>query len=155
MFSKIIQITIVSVIFILVVDNIYQFLKDSLTIPKKHDLIYAPNEKYKQMLDIINMSGRSFQETSGHTQSATADNSHGVNAAPHSMQGATSIHDIPMVAQSADHVSTHGNSILSSSKLAPENAENMKTELKNFMKQQLSGATKQALPSPGSHQFSN
>lgn len=151
MFSKIIQITIVSVIFIMVVDNIYQFLKDSLTIPKKHDLIYAPNEKYKQMLDIIKMSGRSFQDTNSnaHTLGDTT------RTMP-SMQGATSIHDIPMVSETADHVSAQGNSILTSSKLAPENAESMKTELKNFMKQQLSGAKKKSFPpSPGSHQFSN
>ena len=114
----------------MVVDNIYQFLKDSLTIPKKHDLIYAPNEKYNQMLDILKMSGTSFQ------------NNVSSNNKTNTMQGTTSINDIPMVPQSSDYVSSQGNSILSSSKLAPENAENMKTELKNFMKQQLSSVNK-------------
>ena len=148
MFSKIIQIIVISIIFIMIVDNIYQFLKDSLTIPKKHDLIYAPNEKYKQMLDILKMSGTSFQNSS------STNNKTDTMQSTSSMQGATSINDIPMVPDSLDHVSSQGNSILSSSKLAPENAESMKTELKNFMKQQLSSVNKSSGSSRQGVEFS-
>ena len=53
-----IKATIVSVIFILIVHNIFQFLRDTLTVPKIRDLVNTPNEKYRHMYDILQTNNR-------------------------------------------------------------------------------------------------
>ena len=45
----VIQIIVVSVIFILVVHNIFNFLKTTLTVPKAKDLVDVHMEKYKHI----------------------------------------------------------------------------------------------------------
>ena len=45
----IIQTAAVSIVFILVVHNIFHFLKDTLTVPKAKDLVDVHMEKYKHI----------------------------------------------------------------------------------------------------------
>ncbi len=53
MLSLIIQITIVSIIFIFVIHYLINFFRDNLTVPKIKDLVNAPNKKYENMFNVI------------------------------------------------------------------------------------------------------
>ena len=53
MLSLVIQITIVSIIFIFVIHYLINFFKDNLTVPKIKDLVNAPNKKYENMYNVI------------------------------------------------------------------------------------------------------
>jgi len=52
----IIQISIISVIFIFLVHNLIGFLKSTLTIPKIKDLVTTPNQKYEDMFNVMSTS---------------------------------------------------------------------------------------------------
>ena len=56
MLSLIIQITIVSIIFIFIIHYLINFFKDNLTVPKTKDLVNAPNKKYENMYNVISSS---------------------------------------------------------------------------------------------------
>ena len=113
----VIQITVVSIIFILVVHNIFLFLKNTLTVPKAKDLVDVHMEKYKHIYATLNNN----EPMINHSNSLFSENS----------KGTTNIDDIPMM---NDEISkqTKINPLLNQS----EN-NNMKNELKNFMKKQL------------------
>lgn len=53
MLSWIIQITIVSIILIFLVHYLFNFFKETLTVPKIKDLVNVPNKKYENMFNII------------------------------------------------------------------------------------------------------
>jgi hypothetical protein len=53
MLSWIIQITIISIISIILVHHLFDFLKKTLTIPKTKDLVNIPSQKYENMYNII------------------------------------------------------------------------------------------------------
>lgn len=52
----IIQISIISVIFIFLVHNLIGFFKSTLTIPKIKDLVTTPNQKYENMFNVMSSS---------------------------------------------------------------------------------------------------
>ena len=65
MLSWIIQITIISIIFIFLVHHLINFFKSTLTIPKIKDLVNSPNKKYENIFDIIkNNSNNNLDSTS-------------------------------------------------------------------------------------------
>lgn len=131
MLSQIIQVTVISIIFILVVDNIYQFLKDTLTIPKKHDLIHVPNEKYKKIFDLINTASNAVSRPIGTTTYSEQQYGDG--------QGTTDISDIPLVPNTSSNTGVPIDNILPyPAKVNDQQSQSMKNELKNFMKKQLS-----------------
>ncbi len=49
----IIQMSILSLIFILLVHHLLYFFKNSLTVPKVNDLIISPTKKYEKMFHVI------------------------------------------------------------------------------------------------------
>ena len=53
MFLWIIQISLISIIFIFLVHNIISFFTTTLTIPKIKDLVTAPTQKYEDMFNIM------------------------------------------------------------------------------------------------------
>lgn len=53
MFLWIIQISLISIIFIFLVHNIISFFTTTLTIPKIKDLVTSPTQKYEDMFNII------------------------------------------------------------------------------------------------------
>jgi hypothetical protein len=53
MLSWIIQITLISIIFIFLVHHILVFFKSTLTVPKIKDLVNSPNQKYQNIYDTI------------------------------------------------------------------------------------------------------
>jgi len=53
MFAWIIQISIISIIFIYLINHLITFFKSTLTIPKIKDLINTSNQKYQNIYDTI------------------------------------------------------------------------------------------------------
>jgi hypothetical protein len=108
MFSWIIQATFISLIFILLIHHLIQILKDTLTYPKVKDLVNVPTKKYEDIYNMIN------QDQGPHVQCSDS----------------TPIHSLDIYTD----------------KLLPDieikkpddtaNDNNMKNELKNFIKKQ-------------------
>jgi hypothetical protein len=53
MLTWIIQISIISIIFIFLVHHLIMFFKTTLTVPKIKDLVNSPNQKYQNIYDTI------------------------------------------------------------------------------------------------------
>ena len=53
MLSWILQITIISIIFIFLVHHLINFFKSTLTVPKIKDLVNSPTKKYEQIYNTI------------------------------------------------------------------------------------------------------
>ena len=53
MLSWIIQISLISIIFIFLVHHLLLFFKSTLTVPKIKDLVNSPNQKYQHIYDTI------------------------------------------------------------------------------------------------------
>jgi hypothetical protein len=54
MLAWLIQISIISIVFIFVVHNLIGFFKSTLTVPKIKDLVNAPSQKYQHIFDTLN-----------------------------------------------------------------------------------------------------
>jgi len=68
MFSWIVQATFISIIFILLVHHLIQILKDTLTYPKVKDLVNVPTKKYEDIYNVLNQSlGQSHDRSSDTT----------------------------------------------------------------------------------------
>ena len=67
MFTWILQITIISIIFIFLVHHLIDFFKSTLTIPKIKDLVDSPSQKYKNIFNQLSKqpdsSGSSYSTT--------------------------------------------------------------------------------------------
>jgi hypothetical protein len=55
------QVTLFSIVFILLVHHIIQFLKSTLTVPKVKDLVHAPAQKYENIYNTI--SSRDYTDS--------------------------------------------------------------------------------------------
>ena len=53
MLTWIIQISLISIIFIFLVHHLIMFFKSTLTVPKIKDLVNSPNQKYQNIYDTI------------------------------------------------------------------------------------------------------
>ena len=53
MLTWIIQISLISIIFIFLVHHLLMFFKTTLTVPKIKDLVNSPNQKYQNIYDTI------------------------------------------------------------------------------------------------------
>jgi hypothetical protein len=122
MLSWIIQISIVSIIFIFLVHHLIGFFKSTLTVPKIKDLVNSPSQKYQYMFDTISKSGQSFSDYND-TNTNTNTNA---NANTNSY---TAIDLLPTESQSNLNSS---NFILD---IPTKDA--MKDELKSFLKKQM------------------
>lgn len=72
MLSWIIQITIVSIIFIFLVHHLINFFKSTLTVPKIKDLVNSPTQKYENMYNIIKNNSLSTTMPSGYSSVANS-----------------------------------------------------------------------------------
>jgi len=59
MLSWIIQISLISIIFIFLVHHLLMFFKTTLTVPKIKDLVNSPNQKYQNIYDTISHNSNS------------------------------------------------------------------------------------------------
>jgi hypothetical protein len=63
----VIQITLISIILIILVHYLINFFKSTLTVPKIKDLVNTPTQKYENIYSIINSSSDSkFNSNSKH-----------------------------------------------------------------------------------------
>ena len=110
MLSWIIQITIISIVLIFLVHYLFNFFKSTLTVPKIKDLVNIPNQKYKNMYNIISKNNETFNNENLNNENN--NNQHNY----------TDIDLLPKL-----DTNTESNS----------NSDSMKNELKNFLKKQL------------------
>ena len=113
MLAWIIQISIVSFIFIFLVHHLIGFFKTTLTVPKIKDLVNSPSQKYQHIFDTINTNTNTNTNTNSYT------NINKENSNPNSY---TAIDLLP----SSDF------------NASPKDA--MKDELKSFLKKQLNNS---------------
>lgn len=62
MLSWIIQITIISIVLIFLVHYLFNFFKETLTVPKIKDLVNVPNKKYENMYNIISKNNENLNQ---------------------------------------------------------------------------------------------
>jgi len=63
MLTWIIQISLISIIFIFLVHHLLMFFKTTLTVPKIKDLVNSPNQKYQNIYDTISHKSSSSDYT--------------------------------------------------------------------------------------------
>lgn len=108
----IIQISIISFIFIYLIHYLLAFFKSTLTVPKIKDLVNTPTQKYEEMYNIIN-NGKTFDLKKQN------DNKYHIG------------NDI-----ANDNNASSNYTLID---LLPKQETNMKNELKSFLKSQLHG----------------
>jgi hypothetical protein len=112
----IIQITIISIILIFLVHHLLNFFKTVLTVPKIKDLVNIPNEKYKNIYETISRSHFREYENNIEIDKNISNMDNKVNY---------TLEDIlPPNTNTTSIINTVNNN-------------NMKNELKNFIKTQL------------------
>jgi hypothetical protein len=115
MLAWVIQISIVSFIFIFLVHHLIGFFKTTLTVPKIKDLVNSPSQKYQHIFDTINTN----------TNSYTKLNTESLNSNSNSNSNPNSYTAIDLLPSSDFNAS-------------PKDA--MKDELKSFLKKQLNNS---------------
>ena len=123
MLSWIIQISIISIIFIFLVHHLLCFFKTTLTVPKIKDLVNSPNKKYQQIFDTISNSNDSNTYTNSNSNNNKA-NSY------------TELDLLPTATDIETNINTNNNST-NNANTNTNNANSMKNELKHFLKKQL------------------
>ena len=72
MLTWIIQISIISIIFIFLVHHLIGFFKSTLTVPKIKDLVNSPSQKYQNIFDTINSNSYTNSNSNTNSNSYTA-----------------------------------------------------------------------------------
>ena len=72
MLTWIIQISIISIIFIFLVHHLIGFFKSTLTVPKIKDLVNSPSQKYQNIFDTINTNSYTSSNSNTNSNSYTA-----------------------------------------------------------------------------------
>jgi len=116
--SWIIQITIISIILIFLVHHLINFFKSVLTVPKIKDLVNSPNEKYKNIYETI--SHNNYRHYDNRMDNNNDDRDVNINKINYTLEDI-----LPP--------NTNTTSITN----ATAHSNNMKNELKNFIKKQL------------------
>jgi cell shape-determining protein MreC len=62
MLSWILQISIISIIFIFLVHHLLYFFKSTLTVPKTKDLVNSPAKKYQDIFDTISNTNSNYSK---------------------------------------------------------------------------------------------
>jgi hypothetical protein len=125
MLSWIIQISIISIIFIFLVHHLLCFFKTTLTVPKIKDLVNSPSKKYQQIFDTI---------SNGNDSNANANaNSY------------TELDLLPSATDAETNINTNNNANKAN------NANSMKNELKHFLKKQLNNEKETTLDTMSSN----
>ena len=118
MLSWIIQISLISIIFIFLVHHLIGFFKSTLTVPKIKDLVNSPSQKYQSMFNTIS-KGDSHLSSDFNT-----------NTNPNSY---TAIDLLPTEIQT--DISNNVSFVLDTS-----TKDHMKDELKSFLKKQMNSS---------------
>ena len=128
MLSWIIQISIISIIFIFLVHHLLCFFKSTLTVPKIKDLVNSPAKKYQHIFDTI-----SNNPNTNYNTSTNDDTNQNIN-------GYTELDLLP----SDTEINT------------AKNANSMKDELKHFLKKQMNDSKDDMLDTmPGNTNYAS
>lgn len=128
MLSWIIQISIISIIFIFLVHHLLCFFKTTLTVPKIKDLVNSPAKKYQHIFDTI-----SNNPNTNYSTSTNNDTNQNIN-------GYTELDLLP----SDTEINT------------AKNANSMKDELKHFLKKQMNDSKDDMLDTmPGNTNYAS
>ena len=123
MLSWIIQISLISIIFIFLVHHLIEYLKSTLTVPKVKDLVNAPSQKYKNIFDTIsNREPYNMNSNMNSNMNNSNNTTTNINSLPIDVIG-----DIKYTEKD----------LLPSSVTNTDVSSSMKDELKNFLKDQL------------------
>jgi hypothetical protein len=118
MLGWIIQVTIVSIILILLVHHLINYFKTTFTVPKIKDLVNEPTQKYQEMYDIINNSNHSNHSNhNNHNNTKKSDEI--------SNDDCTFIDSLP------------SDELMEEEPVKSDEVVDMKNELKNFLKSQI------------------
>ena len=117
MLSWIIQISLISIIFIFLIHHLIGFFKTTLTVPKIKDLVNSPSQKYKHIFDTINTNSYNPLSNNSLTENPLSNNSLTENENSY-----TAIDLLPTSPVTRLDISTK---------------DMMKDELKSFLKKQL------------------
>ena len=128
------QITIISVVLILLVHHLIVFFKNTLTVPKVKDLVNAPMLKYEDMYHIIH------QEKSRPTIRLDEILPTSV-ATGRVATGSVATGSIATVSVPATNFDSNGNYEMAEKQQRKDAKIEMKNELKNFLKKQLTQGT--------------
>ena len=74
MLSIIIQYSVLSIVMILLLHYLYNFFKDTLTIPKVKDLIHHPSKQYEKLFESIQKGDYEPSSSSSSLHTATENN---------------------------------------------------------------------------------
>lgn len=123
MLAWIIQISIISIIFIFLVHHLFGFFKSTLTVPKIKDLVNSPSQKYQNIFDTISKNtsytANSYTENSYTEKSYPANSYTAIDLLPSSSMPGQS--ETPALSTGIDNATK----------------DMMKDELKSFLKKQL------------------
>lgn len=119
--SWILQITIISIILIFLVHHLINFFKSVLTVPKFKDLVNIPKEKYKNIYDTIS-NDNANNYTMNH------DNTFSIGSIGNNTSNINNISKYRLE-----------DLLPPDAKIPSNTGNNMKNELKNFIKKQLDG----------------
>jgi len=125
MLTWIIQISLISIIFIFLIHNIFCFLKNTLTIPKVHDLVNN-SKKYENIYSIILNNNPDLYQEPNQEQNQYKSNNLDINSS------CTEIDLLPNT--NTTNSNTFSNSNINNNFISESN---MKNELKSFLKSQL------------------
>ena len=115
MFSWILQISIISIIFIFLVHHLLCFFKATLTVPKMKDLVNSPVKKYQDIFDTIANNNTNTNYNTNYNKYLPNDNDY------------TDINLLP-----TENINSNSSGNHSSMK--------MKNELKSFLKKQFNSS---------------
>ncbi len=133
------QITIISVVLILLVHHLIVFFKNTLTVPKVKDLVNAPMMKYEDMYHIIHQEkSRPTIRLDEILPTSVASGSVGTGGMGSGGMGSGSMGSGSMDATKFD---SNGNYEMAENHQRKDAKIEMKNELKNFLKKQLSQGT--------------
>jgi hypothetical protein len=125
MLSWIIQISLISIIFIFLVHHLIGFFKSTLTVPKIKDLVNSPSQKYQNMFNTIS-KGDSYSN-SDFNSSVNSNSYTAIDLLPTEIQTDTT-NNVSFV-------------------LDTSTKDHMKDELKSFLKKQMNSTGNNGLDS--------
>lgn len=127
MFSWILQISVISIIFIFLVHHLLCFFKSTLTVPKMKDLVNSPVKKYQDIFDTITNSTNTNFNTNFNKY---LPNTNGIN----------DYTDINLLPSENNNTNFNTNFNMNTNMNTNNNTSGMKDELKMFLKKQLNSS---------------
>jgi len=109
-----IKTAIISIIFIFLIHHLIEFFKNTLTVPKVKDLVNIPTQKYEHIFNILNKKN---YENNNITSSINNNINNDLEKINNNINLSTNINSLPVV------------------------GDDMKSELKKFLKQQMTNNT--------------